>query len=98
MMPVLDETNVVTLGEGFTPIIKAQTLGCRLGCTDLFIKDEGINPTASFKARGLSVAVSLAAMLFFPRWSHGKMSTPKKPTQSFLTLNLMDLYLELIFQ
>lgn len=67
MMPVLDETNVVTLGEGFTPIIKAQTLGCRLGCADLFIKDEGINPTASFKARGLSVAVSKAKELGIKR-------------------------------
>ena len=63
MMPVLDEANVVTLGEGFTPLFKAERLGARLGCNSLYIKDEGVNPTASFKARGLSAAVSKAKEL-----------------------------------
>ena len=63
MMPVLDFKNVVTLGEGFTPILSASRLSERLGCQDILIKDEGVNPTASFKARGLSAAVSKAKEL-----------------------------------
>ena len=63
LMPVRSPGNVVSLGEGFTPIIRAGRLGARLGCPDLLIKDEGVNPTSSFKARGLSVAVSKAVEL-----------------------------------
>ncbi len=63
VMPVLDEANVVTLGEGFTPIFEARRLGADIGCDALYIKDEGLNPTASFKARGLGAAVSKAKEL-----------------------------------
>ncbi len=63
VMPVIDEANVVTLGEGYTPIFKTERLGKELQCSSLFIKDEGINPTASFKARGLGAAVSKAKEL-----------------------------------
>jgi threonine synthase len=60
--PVLpaDITEAVTLSEGWTPLIHAASLGRDLGATDLWIKDEGRNPTDSFKARGLSCAVSMA--------------------------------------
>ena len=60
VMPVREETNVVTLGEGFTPLLKAERLGEHLGSRSLYIKDEGLNPTGSFKSRGLSAAVSKA--------------------------------------
>ena len=63
MMPVRDQANIVTLGEGFTPIFHAPRLGASIGCDSLYIKDEGLNPTASFKARGLSAAVSRAKEL-----------------------------------
>ena len=63
VMPVLDEANVVTLGEGFTPIFKTNRLATDTGCSSLYIKDEGLNPTASFKARGLGAAVSKAKEL-----------------------------------
>ena len=63
VMPVRDAANVVTLGEGFTPIFRAERFGSEMGCSDLYIKDEGVNPTASFKARGLSAAVSKAKEL-----------------------------------
>lgn len=53
----------VTLGEGMTPLLHAGRLGERLGLTRLFIKDEGQNPTNSFKARGLSAAVTMAHAL-----------------------------------
>ena len=48
----------VSLGEGSTPLIDAGRLGERIGATDLYIKDESLNPTGSFKARGMAVAVS----------------------------------------
>ena len=67
VLPVRDEDNVITLGEGFTPILKLERLGREMGCKALYIKDEGINPTASFKARGLSAAVSRAKELGLTR-------------------------------
>jgi threonine synthase len=60
LLPVQDSRFMLSLGEGFTPLIKANRLGSALGFDNLFIKDEGLNPTTSFKARGLSVAVSRA--------------------------------------
>ncbi len=60
MMPVIDIDNLVTLGEGGTPLMRANNLGKTLGLQNLYIKDEGLNPTGSFKARGLSAAVSKA--------------------------------------
>ena len=70
VMPVLDEANVVTLGEGFTPIFKTDRLATDTGCSSLFIKDEGLNPTASFKARGLGAAVSKAKELGITKPHH----------------------------
>jgi len=63
MLPVRREDNIVTLGEGWTPLIHAKTLGASLGVSGLFVKDESLNPTQSFKARGMSVAVSMAKEL-----------------------------------
>jgi len=60
---VLPAAVPVTLGEGMTPLLHARRLGERLGLTKLYIKDEGQNPTNSFKARGLSAAVSMAKSL-----------------------------------
>ena len=63
MLPVREWSNVVTLGEGFTPIFRVKRLGEMCDSSNLLIKDEGLNPTASFKARGLSAAVSKAKEL-----------------------------------
>ena len=63
MLPVRDEAEVVSLGEGWTSVFKAERLGGRLGFDTLLIKDEGANPTATFKARGMSAAVSKAKEL-----------------------------------
>ncbi|MBX7054462.1 MAG: threonine synthase [Pyrinomonadaceae bacterium] len=61
VLPVVDEANIVSLGEGWTPLFKtdrlAATLPIKLG---LYIKDEGQNPTQSFKARGMTAAISMA--------------------------------------
>ncbi len=60
VLPVKDEANIVTLGEGFTPLLPAPRLGAKHGMKKLFIKDEAQNPTGSFKARGMTAAVSMA--------------------------------------
>jgi threonine synthase len=60
---VLPAADPVTLGEGMTPLLHAPRLGEALGLSRLYIKDEGQNPTNSFKARGLSAAVSMAKSL-----------------------------------
>jgi threonine synthase len=63
LLPVRDEANIVTLGEGMTPLLTAKRLGRNVDFDQLFIKEEGLNPTGSFKARGLSAAVSRAKEL-----------------------------------
>jgi threonine synthase len=63
VLPVAHDENVVSLGEGWTPLLRAARLGERLGFGELYIKDESQNPTQSFKARGMSAAVSMAKEL-----------------------------------
>ena len=58
-LPVGDSTPVVSLGEGSTPLLRAERLSERHGC-DLWLKWEGSNPTGSYKDRGMTVAVSKA--------------------------------------
>jgi threonine synthase len=60
MLPVQESRYRLCLGEGWTPLHRADRLGKELGFPGLFIKDEGVNPTGSFKARGLAMAVSRA--------------------------------------
>jgi threonine synthase len=60
---VLPAREAVSLGEGMTPLVAALRLGKRIGLEGLYIKDEGLNPTGSFKARGMSAAVSRAKEL-----------------------------------
>ena len=67
LMPLLESDKgvdlPVTLGEGWTPLIRARRLGKKLGLDRLYVKDESLNPTQSFKARGLSAAVTRALHL-----------------------------------
>lgn len=63
VLPVENRENQLSLGEGWTPLHKAETLGARYGLKNLYIKDESANPTQSFKARGMAVAVSMAKEL-----------------------------------
>ena len=60
LLPASRPEDVITLGEGGTPLLHAQRLGEELGMPSLYIKDEGLNPTGTFKARGLAAAVSKA--------------------------------------
>jgi threonine synthase len=63
VLPVERDENIVTLGEGWTPLLRAPRLGAALGMGELYIKDESQNPTQSFKARGMTTAVSMALEL-----------------------------------
>lgn len=63
VLPVENEQFQVSLGEGFTPLLQVTSLGRKIGVPKLYIKDEGLNPTGSFKARGMSAAISRAAEL-----------------------------------
>jgi threonine synthase len=60
LLPIRDRQYILSLNEGFTPLVHATRLGKTVGFGQLYIKDEGLNPTGSFKARGLGVAVSRA--------------------------------------
>ena len=60
VLPIQEERHCLKLGEGGTPLHPAPTLGAELGIRELLIKDEGMNPTGSFKDRGLCLAVSAA--------------------------------------
>jgi threonine synthase len=60
LLPPREESNIVSLGEGFTPLLAADRLARDLGLNRLYVKDESQNPTLSFKARGMSAAVSMA--------------------------------------
>ena len=63
LLPVHEVRNRITLGEGDTPLLQINRVGSRLGLSRLYVKDESMNPTGSFKARGLAAAVSKAREL-----------------------------------
>jgi threonine synthase len=59
-LPLTQDEQPVSLGEGDTPLLAIPRIASRLGFSDLWLKDEGVNPTGSFKARGLSAAITRA--------------------------------------
>jgi threonine synthase len=67
LLPVFEPINRIYLGEGDTPLLHLPRLGEKIGLTNLFVKDESLNPTGSFKARGLAAAVSKAKELGIKR-------------------------------
>jgi threonine synthase len=67
LLPVRDRANVITLGEGMTPILPLAAYGARIGVPGLLVKDEAMLPTGSFKARGAAVGVSRARELGIER-------------------------------
>ncbi|MGH9904432.1 MAG: threonine synthase [Pyrinomonadaceae bacterium] len=71
VLPLESDDNLVTLDEGWTPLLHAERLGNKLGLQQLYIKDESQNPTQSFKARGMATAVSMAKEL-----GVGKLAVP----------------------
>ena len=63
VLPVHSRESIVSLGEGWTPLLATPRLGASVGAEQLWIKDEGLNPTGSFKARGMTAAISMAREL-----------------------------------
>ena len=63
VLPLRSAESIVSLGEGMTPLIRTSRLGSALGARHLWVKDEGLNPTASFKARGMTTAITMAREL-----------------------------------
>jgi len=63
LLPVQDEENHITLGEGDTPLLHLTRIGKEMGLPHLYVKDESMNPTGSFKARGLASAIARAREL-----------------------------------
>jgi threonine synthase len=63
LLPVRHEENIVTLGEGMTPLLPLHRLGGAMGLQNLMLKDEGLNPTGTFKARGAATGISRAKEL-----------------------------------
>lgn len=72
LLPVADDSNIVSMGEGMTPLVFCAVTGSKTGISKLYMKDEGMIPTGSFKARGAAVGVSMAKEL--------KVSTLAMPT------------------
>jgi threonine synthase len=69
LLPVRDEASIVTMGEGFTPMIPVPKAAREVGVGELWVKDEGVNPTGTFKARGASASIS--------RWK--ELASPSPP-------------------
>ncbi|MGK5738629.1 threonine synthase [Micromonospora sp. URMC 103] len=67
VLPVADPRHVTTLGEGWTPLLRTPSYGAEIGIPDLLVKDEGLIPTGSFKARGAAVGISRARELGIER-------------------------------
>lgn len=71
LLPIADDEEPISLGEGGTPLLVLRRLSDELGIGDLYVKDESQNPTGSFKARGMSVAVTVAK-----RWGASALVAP----------------------
>ncbi|GHS85749.1 hypothetical protein FACS1894103_7170 [Campylobacterota bacterium] len=63
LLPIQDDQNIVSLGEVITPLIKLDQTAKTLGFSDLYLKDEGMNPSGTFKSRGAAMGISKAKEL-----------------------------------
>ncbi len=83
VLPVSQPAALVTLGEGWTPLIKARNYGSSLGMDNLWVKDDGVNPTGSFKARGLSCAISMCKELGIGKVALGSAGNAASATAAY---------------
>lgn len=80
VLPVRRDENIVTLGEGMTPLLPLRRLGAALGLPNLLLKDEGVNPTGTFKARGAPLPASAGRRSWGSvRWRCRRTATPAAP-------------------
>lgn len=83
VLPVSQPGALVTLGEGWSPLIKARNYGAAAGLPNLWVKDEGINPTGSFKARGLACAISMCKELGIAKVALGSAGNAASATAAY---------------
>lgn len=83
VLPVSQPGALVTLGEGWTPLVKARGFGASLEMENLWLKDEGLNPTGSFKARGLSCALSMCKELGIGKVALGSAGNAASATAAY---------------
>ena len=83
ILPVARPSSMVTLGEGWTPLLKAKNFGAEVGAPNLWVKDEGLNPTQSFKARGLACAISMCRELGITKVALGSAGNAASATAAY---------------
>jgi threonine synthase len=83
VLPVSKPASMTTLGEGWTPLIRARNYGASIGATNLWVKDEGINPTGSFKARGLACCISMCHELGIKKVALGSAGNAASATAAY---------------
>ncbi len=83
VLPVAKPSSLVTLGEGWTPLLRARNYGAAIGAANLWVKDEGIQPTQSFKARGLACAISMCRELGITKVALGSAGNAASATAAY---------------
>ncbi len=83
VLPVSKPTSMISLGEGWTPLIRARHYGAAIGAENLWVKDEGINPTGSFKARGLACCISMCHELGIRKVALGSAGNAASATAAY---------------
>src|SRR5258708_39784551 len=83
LLPIEDSVPVVTLGEGMTPLVKADRLGAELGLRNLYLKNDSMKPTNSFKDRVVSVAISWARAHGFETNAFASNGNLAKPVAAY---------------
>jgi threonine synthase len=83
VLPVSKPASMISLGEGWTPLVRARNYGAAVGAENLWVKDEGLNPTASFKARGLSCCISMCHELGVKKVALGSAGNAASATAAY---------------
>jgi threonine synthase len=83
VLPVSKPASMISLGEGWTPLIRNRNFGAATGATNLWTKDEGINPTGSFKARGLACCISMCHELGITKVALGSAGNAASATAAY---------------
>lgn len=83
VLPVSKPASMITLGEGWTPLIRARHYGASIGAQNLWVKDEGLNPTGSFKARGLACCISMCHELGIKKVALGSAGNAASATAAY---------------
>lgn len=83
VLPVSKPASMISLGEGWTPLIRTRNYGAAVGADNLWVKDEGINPTGSFKARGLACCISMCHELGIRKVALGSAGNAASATAAY---------------